>query len=146
MANFTGLNKLAVSPDKTAEYTFPFSLTDDPKQAVVLVCVPAGQANKPLINAVLKLQAKRQVREVTTAESIDEGLARQVLLYPKYVVKGWKNVFDDDGKPAAFSVEECQKFLGMLHEKARDYLVEFFAWAQDLDNWRAEDAEAVAKN
>jgi hypothetical protein len=145
MANFSALTKLAVAPDKTAEYTFPFSLTEDPAQRVVLVCVPAGTQNKRLTNAVLKRRSG-QSAQAMSAETIEESMESVVELYPEHVIRGWRNVFDDAGVAMNYSAAEGKSLLRMIRDNVPDKLQEFFLWAQNLDNWRVANAEVAAKN
>lgn len=144
MANYDHLRKQLTVDKAPRPYVFPLALGPDPKKRLTLHCVPAGTQNKELTNASLKRRAQQPRAGTLTAETLDDAMLAVAELYPEHVIRGWENVFDDEGKPVPYSVEECRKVLGIVQELAPDHLTEFASWAQELDNFRA--AEAVAKN
>lgn len=148
MANFSKISKLRVADDQLAEFVFPVYLDKDDKLPITLICMPGGHHNKGLEAASTKrAQGKRATAGKTPARQLEEGLDEAVLLFPKHVIKGWRNVFDDDGvTPVPYSEAECQKVLELLRTNAPDYFVEFVGWTMTLDNFRVAAAEIVAKN
>ena len=115
MSDFSYLSDLAVSTDKTVEFSLHQMVVDG--ETPVLILAPATQANKPYFNALLKRAGKsaRQVRAGNiNAGMIDEGRDEDRDLFPKHVVKGWKHVPDSQGNDVAFSQDNCRAFLAAL--------------------------------
>jgi len=150
MPNFENLKKkLAVDASKTIPVDLGF-ITKDGEPAVILHVLPAGTTNKALHRAALEdagnrpkarraanLSPEQQVREFA------EGMERDRVLYANHVVKGWENVFGDDGVAVPFSAKECEALLRALPD-------DLFGILQTVcntpDNWRVVDGAAIAKN
>lgn len=116
MADFSHLKGLDVSTDKTAEFHL-HQITVNGKTPVLIVA-PATEANKPYFNALLKRAGKsaRQVRAgAISSGMIAENRDEDRDLYPKHVVKGWRDVIDGKtGEDVKFSAKECRAFLEAL--------------------------------
>jgi hypothetical protein len=94
----------------------------------------AGETNKPYFNEVLKRaehiqRAKRKI----DAGLIAENRTRDRQSFPKYVIVGWKDVKDADGKEVSFTTEDCESFLNALDDDQFDGIREF---AKDASNFR----------
>lgn len=126
MADFSHLEALEVSTDKTAEYTLHQISVNG--LSPTLIVAPATEVNKPYFNALLKRASKigRAVRagNMTTA-MIQEKRDKDKELYPKHVVKGWRDVVDRKGKVVKFSVEEVTSFLEQLPDWLFDEVSQF---------------------
>ena len=110
MNDFSYLSKLNVSTGSTSEYTM-FEITGEP----VIILGPATEVNKPYFNAFLKrtrrsLAKGNDITPETMARNRDDDRA----LYPQFVMKGWRNVVDSEGKPVPFSVEAATEFVKQL--------------------------------
>lgn len=115
MSNFSHLGSLEVSADKTAEYTLHQITVNG--VSPTLIVAPATEVNKPYFNALLKRAGKnaRQVRAgAVNTGLIEENRDEDRELYPKYVIKGWRNVLDVEGATVKFSQKEVQSFLDAL--------------------------------
>jgi hypothetical protein len=133
--------------DSQSEFTF-YGISGEP----TLVVVPATEANTPFLNEMLS-RSKRLARRLrggrVTAEVMQESRDQDRELYSKHVVKGWRNVFDADGKEVPFCPEACAEFLQAI---PNDMLDELRTYCGNADNFRhpeegdEEDAEALAGN
>lgn len=149
MAEFNHLRKLDVKQGATSEYTF-YRVQGRPTLRVR----PAGEINKPYINAMFK-KSKGIARRIRKGEMNAELLAEtrdiDLVLYPQFVVVGWDEttVLDQDDNPAPYNVENVGKFLRALPPDMFDDLREH---CNDLDNFREDDeikdddVEALAGN
>ena len=133
MADFSHLKELDVEASSTAEYTF-HQVTVNGKTPVLIVS-PATEANKPYFNALLKRSAKtsRQVRSGNINTGlIEENRDEDRELYPKHVVKSWRDVIDAKGKDTPFTVSDCTDFLAALPNWVLDDL---FAFCREPSNF-----------
>lgn len=147
MANYDRIKKLLVADDQTAEYALPICLSDDPTKPVVLICIPAGTNNKALTNAGLKMAQARPKKTRFDHDDLVVARGDNATLFPRFVIKGWRNVFDDDGRTAVpFSPDECEKLLRLVIQVDGNAFDDFCAWARELSNFRPDTTEAVAKN
>jgi hypothetical protein len=112
---FNQLKQFEVEPDKSVKY----SLTEIQMngQTPFLMVKPATEANKPFARAQLlrsnKRVANRGGRGVSL-ETIENTRDDDKELYPRFVITGWGNVFDDTGKEVPFSLKSCEEFLAAL--------------------------------
>lgn len=135
-----GLKRFDVSATDTKE--FKVSLLD-----AILIVRPATEANKDYFNKVLKKSRKRlnaakrgNVDAAVLAESRDEDRE----LYPKYVVVDWRDVYDKDGEPVEFSVDNCRDLLKQMPPWMFDELREF---ASEISNFiDVMDVDEKVKN
>jgi len=96
-----------------------YDMQDEPVEFVldmvehqpVLLVLPATEANIPMLREVLRKSRSQQRLDITTPKSIDEGIERDKELYARYVLQGWRNVFDDEGNEAPFNRENALKYL-----------------------------------
>lgn len=136
--SFDHLKKLSVQSGKPAEFTF-FEIDGEP----TLMVLPATEANRAYFNAFLK-RARRLTRgrEVTT-ETMSQTRNDDRILYPETVIKGWKNVKDDQGQEAPFTKENADAFVKALPDWLFDKLREFCI---NPTNFTQIDPEASAGN
>lgn len=110
-----------------------------------LTGVFAGESNKRYFNEMLRRAeqlAKRKAK--VSVEIIKEQRDRDRELFPKYVITGWSDVNDAEGKPVAFSQVECEGFLKALDDEQFDEVREYF---KDVTNFREiMNPEIVAGN
>lgn len=134
-ADFSQLDKLAVSTDKKVEYEL-FELEGAP-----LLTVCCAQDNEDYLNKirsqrsqierkVRKIQAKQKKSRRLRPTDIIQELMRPVDVecYPGTVVKAWdKNIVDSTGAKVAFTDDNCSAFLAKLPNHIFDPLRIFVA-------------------
>jgi len=115
LTNFSHFQELAVKADNTAELTL--HQVDIEGVSPTLIVGPATEANKPYFNALLK-RSGRNARQVSSgkinAGMIEDNRDEDRQLYPKYVVKGWKDMTGADGNAVEFNTENCIDFLNSI--------------------------------
>ena len=123
-------SNLDVQKDTVAEMTL-YQIESHP----VLTLSPAAQANKPYLNALLK-RNKHMARALKAgavdATTLDQNRDEDRELYAKYIIKGWKNVLDTDGKGVPFSQSAADQFLKALPDWLFD---EIRTFAGDVNNF-----------
>jgi hypothetical protein len=67
-------------------------------------------------------------------------------LYADFVIKGWRNIVDTQGKPVEFSKKRCAEFLAKLPNPLFDQLREHCAELDNFSGIGVEDTEYAAKN
>ena len=113
--DFSHLGALEVSKGTTSEYTLHQITING--ESPTLIVVPATEANKPYFNVLLKKASKtaRQVRAgVINAGLIEENRDEDRDAYPRYVIKGWRDVLDAKGAKVPFNEGNLQDFIGAL--------------------------------
>jgi hypothetical protein len=115
MSKFSNLQKYEIAADKAVKYDL-VDIQMNGKTPFVMV-KPATEANKPFAKAQLARSNKRikaaSARGVSL-ETLEASRDDDRDLYPKHIITGWGNVFDNDGGEVAFSVENCKEFLDAL--------------------------------
>lgn len=125
MADFSHLKKKRTD---TAEYKF-LGIVGEPTFVVKF----AGETNKPYFNEVLRRQEYLQKRRAkVTTQLLADNRERDRVLYPKYVVTGWKDVVDAKGAQVPFSQSECESWMKACDDDEIDGLREF---CRDLANF-----------
>ena len=75
---------------------------------------PAGETNKIYYSSMLRLSGARartiQRTDMVRPEDVAENRADDRLLFPLYVIIGWKGIEDDQGQPVEFNRENCKEF------------------------------------
>lgn len=131
MPNFEYLERLEVKEGSTAEYVL-----DDinPEQPPVLELLPAGAANKAYSRAAMRRnrQFDALLAGKMTPKLIEEIREADVVLFAKHVIRGWKHVVDNDGKPVKFTAENAEAFFRALPTRFFDAIR---AFAQNADNY-----------
>jgi len=150
MSKFGHLQKLAVTGESTVDFVF-YAIDGSP----TLEVAPATKANKPFFNAVLKKgkEAQRKLRarrgQMPTQAQLDEVRRQDADLFVEYVVKGWRNVVDQEGEPVEFSAQECREFLLAIpedmFEELRDFCMET-ANFRNVDDMPSDEQEELAGN
>jgi hypothetical protein len=132
--------KLNVDAQETREYCF-----EDIRGRPTILVLPATRENKALRNAAMKIPLKAVRRIQSTGQLdgrfIDEVAARDLKLYPKYVVRGWgqRPPKERNGTPLPETEEAYAAFLEVLPFDMFEDLRQF---CQNANNWReAEDEE-----
>lgn len=128
MAKFGRLKKLDIG-GRTIEFVLEEAhvpdFCDDPP---VLHLAHMGRANKAWFNARMALSAKGMAAAVkgknTKAKAMSaatefatkeaSSFDRDRELMPLYIIKGWDNMFDDDGSQVSFSKESAAELLAEL--------------------------------
>lgn len=145
MADFSHLQALEVSADKTARYTLHQITVNG--LTPTLIVAPATDANKPYFNALLKRAGKsrRAVRAgAVNTGMIEENREEDRELYPRHVLKGWEDVTDARGEVVDFSPAEVASFLEQLPDWMFDDVRSFCG---DPANFaELMDIEVSAKN
>lgn len=161
MTTFKKATKYRVTGGETQEYDLGLVLGyrknkagEDEEVTAVLIVAPAHQMNEGYLNDVLRKAREAQEasgRKAPPKLSVSQQIVKAAehrederALYAKHVIKGWRNVFDDEGKEPAFSEAECLTFLQqVLDDEMFDRLR---AFCVNPDNFRATAAEVLAKN
>ncbi len=146
MSRFGRLKQLEVEGK-----TIPFEL---PEAHVELFCedIPVlhlahmGRSNKDWFNARMALgtssvakavagktgkAARKAADDIATKEATRLDVDRDLI--PAYVIKGWENLYDDEGKPVEFSTEEAGELIGQLPD---DIVERMRMEAMNLENFR----------
>jgi len=143
--SFEHIRKLGTPEGKTAEYGFP-ELEGEP----TLIVAPATEANKPYYNALLRKSRRKQRAMGTgkwTVALVKENRNIDRTLYAKHVVKGWRDVVNDNGDNVDFSPEACSEFLNALPWELFDPLRLFVSEADSFqDEEESPDEEELAGN
>lgn len=137
-------DKFKVQSGQSAEFELQgFSL--DGKNPVVLIVVPATDANKAYANARLR-RVKTGRRKVST-DMLEQARVADRELYPAHIIKGWKHVVDKDLKPVQITKDSCTEFLALLSDWQFDDVCNF---ATDPLNFVSDDTDIdegeLAKN
>lgn len=143
MAKFDNLRKLELSSEMTAEFTL-FQVEGEP----VLTLTVANEVNKPYFNELLRMSRKnrgRSTANVINSATVKENRDNDRELYPRYIIRSWKNVKDTMGNQVEATPENFKEFVDALPDWLFDELRTF---AMDIQNFlpTAVDAEEVAGN
>lgn len=96
--------------------------------------------------------AKKELRRLSKLEratrrgKVDDDAAEKHItaVVAKHVIKDWRNLEDDDGKPIPYSVETASKIIAdPAFAELRDWIITI---ATEDEAFRAETIEATAKN
>ncbi len=113
---------------------------------VVLIGTHAGHGNKGWQNARRRIDAKLKGRSGTpTGPELVDALTPP---FAQFVLTGWENVFDENGKASTFSASEAVKLLNALSKKAPDIVDQAIGYFGNPINFRdTQDgaAEALGK-
>ncbi len=89
---------------------------------VILIGKHAGPLNAKFQSLSTKLAKKHAAILVgdpsPARKAVEDEMLRELLA--KTVLTGWENVCDRDGKPVAFTVEQCMAFIAALQKKRAD--------------------------
>lgn len=117
-----------------------------------LFVVHAGDTSPRYHNAFLK-SLKGKTRQFATgnvnAVMLAEMRAADRELYPKYIIKNWKDVIDNVGDQVPFNPENCRQFVEALPDVIFDEIRNFcgqynnFLTQESLTN---EEIENIEKN
>ena len=103
--DFSNLKKYEIS-DKKTEFCFE-SIEGEP----TLLVRPATMSNKKYFNALLESKiGKRASKGKLSIKLLEDNRELLKKLYSKYVVTGWFNVLNAEGKEAPFSENNCLDF------------------------------------
>lgn len=125
----------------TSEFTIFTILGMEP----VLTGVHAGESHKAYFNEKLR-QAEQALRRKAKLSIglLEANRKRDKDLYAKYIITGWKNVVDFEGKEVPFSVENCRAFFDAIDDETFDSIREYFA---DVTNFQQTiDVESAVGN
>ena len=145
MTDFSHLDKMHVRGDKSVPYTI-FEIAYNGVHPILYV-KHAGETNKPYFNALLRRNANnRRIMQAggIRPETLEESREDDRKVFPEYVITGWKDVTDANGKPVSYSKSECKACLKALPNHMFDQLRLF---AGDPFNFTGEtNAEELGKN
>lgn len=136
---FDYLKELEVDKDKTVDY-----VVEDLNNEPTLFIVPATEANKGYFNALLKKTKIKNVGKKINTDVLARNRDEDRELYPKYVIKGWSGMVDDNNKEVKFDQKICTKFLEMLPDWIFNKLRNFAATSENFT--KVIDIEGKAKN
>ena len=128
MSKFSNLQQYEITADKTVKYEMS-DIQMNGKTPFLMV-KPATEANKPFAKSQLARSNKRikiaSARGVSL-EALEANRADDRDLYPKHIITGWGNVFDNEGGEVPFTGENCKEFLEALPGWIFDSLRSFCA-------------------
>lgn len=147
------LSKLSAALTAVNERTVSFTVNrykapqpDGTTAAIVLHLLPGTKDNRPFRNTMLLLsmdEKKNPSPEAVDLASMDKKEDRLIEIMAKHVIRGWSNVFDDDGAPVPYSEEAAIDLLSLLRTEF-DNIVKFAV--DDANFIEPVDIAAVAKN
>ena len=116
MSDFDYMSALEVTNSATASYTLhQINLND--RKSPTLIVHPATEANSRYFNALLQ-RTGRNASQVASgkinAGMISDNRDEDRELYPNYVVSGWEDVVDSDGKAVKFTPANVADFINAL--------------------------------
>lgn len=112
----------------------------------VLIVSPATKANRKYWREILKIanQNRNSRKKTMNERDLDEISERDMDLYSRTVISGWKNVYDDKGKEVPFSESDCKDFLAAIPDSEFDDLRNYCG---EISNFvDVVDVETIAKN
>ena len=145
MSQFSQFEKLEVKAQATAKYVM-YQVSTKGKNPVLFVAA-AGESNPEYFNELLartkRFTNRIQTGGVITAEGLHDNRQENRNLYPRYIVKGWKNVFDAQDNPVEFNEENCVDFIKALPDWLFDELCAFCQQPQNFAGAHNVDAEQL---
>jgi hypothetical protein len=147
------LSKLSAALTSVDERTVPFTVNrykapqpDGTTAAIVLHLLPGTRDNRPFRNTMLLLsmaEKENPSSEAVDLAAMDAKEDKLIAIAAKHIVRGWSNVFDDDGAPVPYSEEAAIDLLSLLRTEF-DNIVKF---ATDETKFvEPVDITAVTKN
>lgn len=126
MGQFEHFRTLDVKGDATRELTLHQIELNG--VAPTLIVAPATDANKPYFNAAIKA-TKPQIYQAQkgnfSAALISETRDEDRELFPRFVIRGWRDVTNQDGEPVTFNDENCLDFVTSLPDWVFDEITMF---------------------
>lgn len=144
------LAKLKASISDAFNRTYPFTMEkckaeqpDGTMKPIVFHVLPATLDNQAFRNEVLVLSmaAKPDAPEAVTTESITKSEDRDIDVFARHVVRGWDNVYDDNGQPVPYSVESAIELLNIV----RSEFYKLRSFATDPRSFDPIDVEELTK-
>lgn len=126
MSQFNSLKQFDISGDRTV----PYEMMDIQMggKTPILMVKPATEANKPYTRNQLKSSNKRIQRAAAkgiSLETLEANRDDDRNQYPRHIIVGWDNVFDDNGEPVPYTVANCTEFMEALPNWVFDSLRSF---------------------
>ena len=117
----------------------------------VLTCKPATEDNPAYFNAMSRrLRRGRRGQGDMTVKDVRKIRRDNIDLLPEHCIIGWRDVFDADGKPVEYSIDNVREFLQAIHDGAREAFDSFVVDIASPDVFTEfddpEDVEAQAGN
>lgn len=147
MSKFASVKKLSAQASDTARYELSGigSMPD-----AVLIGKPATRrANPAYANAIMAASTKLQ-RKLNSSKDKAGVLTKYKdstrAPIVTYVLVGWENVFDDEGKEVKFTPENAFDLIISLPDYLFDDLTNFFEIESNFGAEEAEDVLGNAKN
>ena len=129
----------------TAEYVF-HGIQGEP----AVIVAPSTEENPAYMNYILK-NSRAHLRQIEsgnlTVDLIKQLRSRDLDLFPKFILKGFKDsVVDAEGNSVPFSKEAAADFLSALPNHEFDGLREFVGKITNFVEYDTVDPEELAKN
>jgi hypothetical protein len=112
---FKNLDQFQVKADVARPYSMDAIAMND--KTPVLMVKPATEGNKSFARAQLTRSNKRMKTSSArgvTLEALDSGREDDRTLYPRFIITGWENVFDDEGNLVEYTTKNCEEFLAAI--------------------------------
>jgi hypothetical protein len=148
MGSFSKMTAQSIDPDARRWFTFDTIVPVKGDQPIRVEAVHAGECNSTYKNDAVRRvneQIARASNKLTPAQ-IDMLRDQDADIFARCIVKGWENVFFDDGTEPEFNVENIAGWLRAIPKELFD---RFRVWAKEAENFRdtpkPPSAEAIAK-
>lgn len=144
MSQFEHLQKMEVTTAKTVEYPV-YALGEK----AVLHVLPATEANKKYFGKLLKT-TRRNAQMARAKGGMDAAMMKQSrkedrALYPEYIIAGWDDIPDKDGKPVKFDKDSAKNLVDAMPDWMFDDLRNFCSTPQNFIEHDL-DVEETGKN
>ena len=114
-----------------------------------LLLSPASESNNSYYNGVLKFAASRSRQQlpahVAERNEMNQNRSDDRVLYPKYIVKGWEGIIDDQKVDVPFSQEVCLELFDVLPDWIVDQVRVFCMTSANFLDQEVPSDEAVAE-
>jgi len=126
---------VATEKKDTVEYHMTNVTLSNGLSPIFLVS-PATDANKPYISALLRQGAQTRRQTKVTLKTVAQNRENDIELYANYVIKGWKNVVDENNVPVSYSPTECIDFINQLVENNQSWVFDDLrVFCSDMTNF-----------
>jgi hypothetical protein len=141
MVNFSNISRLAFDGETKVDLVL-HELEGQP----ILKVVPATDANKDLLNYVLKNSQRlsKLSRQRMDIDTLQKTRDQDRETYSRFVIKGWDDIVDASGQPVPFTQVNCEEFLKALPDFIFDRIRQFCTTATNFMNVDSDEPAAPA--
>lgn len=134
---FKHLDGLRIDHQTTVWYEMP-----EVCPGAALLVAPMTQSNKPWMNAALRKSGNRPTgkKSKLSIETIDTNRLDDIELMPRFIVRGWRNILDENDQEVPFNAQNARELLEALPDWMVDDLRKF---ASDPMNFISAEDDAA---